>query len=175
MIHKHHIIPKHMGGSDDPSNIVKLTIKEHALAHKKLYEKYGKWEDKVAWLSLSKQISCAEATRLAQSMANSGKKTGRRLEACLENGKKGIQAWTGCKHKEDSKKRISKANKKYWGKLKDRPWQKRTFFIEGKEYLGIDQVMKKYKFKTMGSIYYRIKSKKYPNWTNKGGFKNGRS
>ena len=87
MIHKHHIIPKHIGGSNNPSNIVKLTIKEHAEAHKKLYEKYGKWEDKVAWLSLSKQISCAEATRLAQSMANSGKKTGRRLQAALENGK----------------------------------------------------------------------------------------
>ena len=37
MIHKHHIIPKHMGGSNNPSNIVKLTIKEHAEAHKKLY------------------------------------------------------------------------------------------------------------------------------------------
>ena len=172
MIHKHHIIPKHMGGSNNPSNIVKLTIKEHAEAHKKLYEKYGKWEDKVAWLSLSKQISCAEATRLAQSMANSGKKTGRRLQAALENGKKGNQAWTGCKHREDSKKRISKANKKYWGKLKDRPWQKRSYFIEGKKYVGLDVIMKKYNL-TMQAIYYRIKSNNFPGWTNKGGFKNG--
>jgi ribosomal protein L31 len=163
-----------MGGSDDPSNIVKLTIKEHAEAHKKLYEKYGKWEDKVAWLSLSKQISCAEATRLAQSTANKNK-TPDQINACNRNRQLALKAWTGNKHTENSKKRISKSNKKYWGKIKNRPWQKRTFFIEGKEYLGIDQVMKKYKFKTMGSIYYRIKSKKYPNWTNKGGFKNGRS
>jgi hypothetical protein len=28
--HKHHIIPKHMGGTDDLSNIAKLTIEEHA-------------------------------------------------------------------------------------------------------------------------------------------------
>jgi DNA modification methylase len=43
--HKHHIIPKHQGGSDDPSNLVELTVEEHALAHKLLYEQYGKWED----------------------------------------------------------------------------------------------------------------------------------
>jgi len=173
MIHKHHIIPKHMGGSDDPSNIIELTIEEHAEAHKKLYEKYGKWEDKVAWLSLTKQITCAEATRLAQSMANKNK-TPNQINASNRNRQLALKAWTGCNHTEKTKKSISKSNKKYWGKLKDRPWQKRTFFIEGKEYLGIDQVMKKYKLKHMGSIYYRIKSKKYPNWTNKGGFKNGR-
>lgn len=40
--HKHHIIPKHAGGSDDPSNIVVLTVEEHAEAHRKLYEKHGR-------------------------------------------------------------------------------------------------------------------------------------
>ena len=38
MLHKHHKIPKHSGGSDDPENIVYLTPEEHAEAHKKLYE-----------------------------------------------------------------------------------------------------------------------------------------
>ena len=33
--HNHHILPKHMGGTDDPENIIKLTIEEHAEAHKK--------------------------------------------------------------------------------------------------------------------------------------------
>ena len=32
-IHKHHIIPKHVGGSDNPSNLVKLTRLEHAWVH----------------------------------------------------------------------------------------------------------------------------------------------
>ncbi len=50
--HKHHIIPKHAGGSNDPSNIIELTIEEHAEAHRKLYEQYGRWQDRVAWLSL---------------------------------------------------------------------------------------------------------------------------
>lgn len=63
--HKHHIIPKHIGGKDDPENLVELTIEEHAEAHKKLFEKYGKIEDKIAWLALSGQITSSEATILA--------------------------------------------------------------------------------------------------------------
>lgn len=51
--HKHHIVPKHAGGSDDPSNLIELTIEEHAEAHKVLYEQYNRWQDRVAWLSLS--------------------------------------------------------------------------------------------------------------------------
>jgi hypothetical protein len=56
MKHKHHIIPKHAGGTDDPTNIVYLTVKEHAEAHRKLYKKYGRWQDKLAYEGLSGQI-----------------------------------------------------------------------------------------------------------------------
>ena len=31
--HRHHIVPKHMGGEDIKENIVYLTPEEHALAH----------------------------------------------------------------------------------------------------------------------------------------------
>ena len=51
----HHIIPKHMGGTDDSSNLIELTIEEHAEAHRELYEKYGKQEDLFAWKGLSGQ------------------------------------------------------------------------------------------------------------------------
>ena len=60
MNHIHHIIPRHAGGTDDPSNLVSLTIEEHAEAHKLLFEKYGKDEDRIAWLALSGQISKKE-------------------------------------------------------------------------------------------------------------------
>lgn len=70
--HKHHIIPKHIGGTDDPSNLIELTIEEHAEAHKELYEKYNRWQDYCAWQSLSGQITCAEATKMAQSLSNIG-------------------------------------------------------------------------------------------------------
>lgn len=51
--HIHHIIPKHMGGTDDPSNLIKLTVIEHARAHQLLYEQYGCWQDYLAWKGLS--------------------------------------------------------------------------------------------------------------------------
>jgi hypothetical protein len=51
--HKHHIIPKHMGGTDDPSNLVELTVEEHAEAHRVLYEKYGRRQDYFAWKGLA--------------------------------------------------------------------------------------------------------------------------
>lgn len=38
-------MPKHEGGTDDPGNVVLLTVQEHAEAHRELYEKNGKIED----------------------------------------------------------------------------------------------------------------------------------
>lgn len=64
MKHKHHIIPRHMGGSDEPSNIVELTIEEHAEAHRMLFERYGKLQDKIAWLMLSGKTDEGEKLRI---------------------------------------------------------------------------------------------------------------
>lgn len=50
--HRHHIIPKHSGGTDDDENLQYLTREEHIQAHKELYEKYGKDEDRRAALIL---------------------------------------------------------------------------------------------------------------------------
>ncbi len=50
--HVHHIIPKHVGGSDEPSNMIELSVEEHAKAHQLLFETFGRWEDYVAWKGL---------------------------------------------------------------------------------------------------------------------------
>jgi hypothetical protein len=59
--HKHHIIPKHIGGTDSPDNIVELTIEEHAEAHRKLFEEHGRWQDEIAWKSLSGMLGGKKA------------------------------------------------------------------------------------------------------------------
>jgi hypothetical protein len=63
--HNHHIIPRHMGGSNDPQNLVKLTVEEHAKSHQILYDTYGKLEDFIAWKALSGQILMSDASKLA--------------------------------------------------------------------------------------------------------------
>ena len=42
-----------MGGTDDPSNLVELTVEEHAEAHRILFETYGRKEDELAWKGLA--------------------------------------------------------------------------------------------------------------------------
>ena len=65
--HKHHIIPKHMGGTDVSENIVEVTIYEHSMLHKQLWDDLGHWQDYVAWQGLLRNIDVAEITKLKQS------------------------------------------------------------------------------------------------------------
>ena len=93
--HKHHIIPKHMGGSDDPSNLIELTIEEHAEAHRKLWEDLGHQEDYIAWRCLTGQITNQEATleaiRLARYRSRGVKKKplSEETKKNISNAKKG--------------------------------------------------------------------------------------
>jgi hypothetical protein len=68
--HKHHIVPKHMGGSNDLSNLITLTVSEHAVAHQKLWEEYKKEEDYIAWKALSGQASMPEIKAMVQRLGS---------------------------------------------------------------------------------------------------------
>lgn len=106
MKHKHHIIPRHMGGTDDPSNIVELTIPQHAAAHKRLYKQYGKEEDLIAYRMLSGQITAYEANILATKSANAGNnyRKGKTQEGDMAR----FAYWKDKKRSEEHKKNISK-------------------------------------------------------------------
>ena len=75
-----------MGGSNDPSNLILLTVEEHALAHKALYEEHGHWQDFMAWQALSGQITKDEIRRELTR-----------------------QTWTGRKHSKEAKDKIKAA------------------------------------------------------------------
>lgn len=44
-LHKHHIIPKHSGGSDEPDNFTYLTVREHIIAHFLLWKIHNNSND----------------------------------------------------------------------------------------------------------------------------------
>ena len=54
-----------MGGTDNSSNLVELSVEDHAEAHKWLFIEHGKPEDAIAWLALRGQINTQEASRMA--------------------------------------------------------------------------------------------------------------
>jgi len=64
MKHLHHIIPRYLGGTDDPSNLVELTVEEHAEAHRILFEQNGNWQDEVAYKALTGTIGKEEIVLL---------------------------------------------------------------------------------------------------------------
>jgi hypothetical protein len=99
--HKHHIIPRYMGGSNEPKNLVKVTVTQHAMFHFCNYQLWGNEEDRIAWRALSGQITMDEIKLEAQSLngkRNSQKQKengtgifGLTLEQRIEAGKKGGQ------------------------------------------------------------------------------------
>ena len=60
MKHKHHKIIFENEKRIRTNELVIYTIEEHAAEHKRLYEKYGHWKDKLAWKGLSGQIPSKE-------------------------------------------------------------------------------------------------------------------
>jgi general stress protein YciG len=84
--HTHHLVPKHAGGTDDPSNLVRVNVAMHAFLHKLRYKETGDTWDKIAYEALEGQITHAEATSQARQEfrrqnpehhSNAGKKGGK--------------------------------------------------------------------------------------------------
>lgn len=74
--HKHHIVPRYMGGTDIAENLVEVTVTQHAMYHFCNYQLCGNEEDKIAWRMLGKQITLDEA----------------KLEAVKLGGRRGCEA-----------------------------------------------------------------------------------
>ena len=96
-------MPKHLGGNNDPDNLVEVTIEEHAEIHRCLWLYGGRWQDEIAWRMLSGQINSDQARRMAVSRANTGRvpwhkgtkgllvSTRKGIKRPLEQVKKGVE------------------------------------------------------------------------------------
>lgn len=103
MTHKHHIIPKHLGGTDDPSNLLEVSIQEHAEIHRKLFEQDGRWQDYIAWKGL---IGCIDKEEIIRNISreNGKKRKGfKRPDVSLRNTKNNLEN-NPAKNKETRKK-----------------------------------------------------------------------
>jgi len=74
MLHKHRILPGHLGGTYESNNVVLLTVSEHAEAHRILWQKYGHQEDFIAWQGLSGAIN--KETIISEVLSLAGHKGG---------------------------------------------------------------------------------------------------
>jgi len=111
--HSHHIIPKHAGGTDHPDNIARLTVEEHAEAHRLLYEKYGRWQDKQAYEGLAGFKDKEQIIKEIQSRPKSEEEKKNMSNAAYKRKR-------DYRHSEETKKKIGekakKRNLKYFGK-----------------------------------------------------------
>ena len=167
--HKHHIIPRHMGGTDDPSNLVELTVEEHAEAHEALYEKYGHDQDRVAALMLRGQISNYDAFI---EMVSRPKSEEWKKQMSERNSGEGNPMWGKTfKHNEETKKKISIQMKGVPKNYKvtnpvmhgaDNP-KSRAIMAEGKRWESIRQCAIHYGW-NHNAVRYRLNSKKWVEW-----------
>lgn len=106
---KHHIIPRCMGGADEPENIVCLTAEEHYLAHQLLVKMYPKHKGIVMAANImgtsmnEGRLSNKQFGWIRRRMANV--MTGRTLSE--ETRKKMSDAAKGKKLSEETKRKIS--------------------------------------------------------------------
>ena len=109
--HKHHIIPKYMGGTNDKKNLIKCNAAMHAFMHKILWEEYGNIEDRLAWKGLSGQISKDEilieiyrenGIRLGKS--NIGRASSNKGKPMSENQKNKLRKPKSEEHKQNLRK-----------------------------------------------------------------------
>jgi len=103
MKHKHHIVPKHAGGTNDPSNLIEVTIEEHAELHLARYLEFGEKEDWWAFMGLSGQMGKEEIlAEKCKSMLGKNHS---------EETKEKMRKPHGPKHTPESRAKISAARK----------------------------------------------------------------
>lgn len=109
-MHKHHIMPRHLGGTDNPENLVEVSVEEHAEIHRCLWVYGGRWQDKTAWWVLSGQVGKDEIMR--EIRRQNGKLVGSRPKS-KKHRQNISKAWTEEKRRAKSLSQRGEKNPNY--------------------------------------------------------------
>lgn len=107
---RHHIVPRCMGGGDEPSNLVELTVREHYVAHRLLYMHYRTIELGYAWKAMA-LISPNGKRQLTSRQYQSIKEELRGKPRSPEHIKKLADSRRGKKHTDETRKKIAESNR----------------------------------------------------------------
>ena len=160
--HRHHIIPKHMGGGDSEGNIERITVPEHADRHEALWLEHGRIQDYWAMCLLRSDNWSADKVRVRQSQggyvqgrrnAESGHMA--RIQKMVDHSAAGKKGSATCKERgvnaffdPELKKDIAKLGGAAQGKANVESGHiarlaeanTKVFIYNGKEYRGRDAV-----------------------------------
>lgn len=104
--HRHHIVPRHDGGTDEPENLTPpISVQMHAEFHRDRWEALGQVGDFIAWQTLTGQIKISDGAVMASRTANSGRKLSAAWRAKISASGKGRLV------SEETRAKLSSANK----------------------------------------------------------------
>jgi hypothetical protein len=174
---RHHILPRSMGGTDDASNLVNLTAREHFIAHYLLAKIHGgsQWYSVIVMKGNSKDVNSRlyEFARIQHSKATSARQTGMKYseahrkavsasmtpEVRAKIGAANSIALKGKKLPAETLAKLSTAHK---GK------KYKTMSEQGRENIGAAKKGKKLSNEHKTNIGSALKGKKYKPMSNQG-------
>lgn len=105
---RHHVVPRCMGGVDSSDNLVVLSAKEHYVAHHLLYKHYKTAKLAHAWFMM---LRCDPNQKRVFTARQHESATAAHSVALSETMKGEGNHFFGKKHTEETKRKISEANK----------------------------------------------------------------
>ena len=159
---KHHIIPRSLGGSDEPSNIAVLTAREHFLAHW-LLKKINPCPKMIyAFFAMTKPVGNGRTRYTSRSFEYARKAMSKLMTERLSGknnhwyGVKGEDnIHTGMKRSDKTKKLLSKMAKERYKKSEHQNSKKIVCVETGEVFESIAKAKKKH---TVGNINYALKT-----------------
>ena len=117
--YKHHVIPKHRGGNDDPSNLIEVSYTQHCMFHFCEWQRLGLASDFKAWKMLKGEESFIAGW-------NKGRPWSEETKKKISDSKKGVSIKNSGQNSWSNRVRVkqgevinTKTKEKYTGVISD--------------------------------------------------------